>query len=208
MKVFVTVLCSVLALFFGVASIYIFYPDGRVWLDDKFGVERITVSDGKDGVNGQDGLTPYVGENNNWWIGETDTGVLSGHVNESFNLIREDNFSNIYSALNYSELGIYRDVSSGLTLVSGCARVPGSNTVYVGGGSALFEYTPDMKLTNAFSGWLSAYVVDGGGSVKQQGVVRVFVNVDIGVIQVIWYGASFSLAQGQYFVITGSYVLS
>ena len=30
---------------------------------------------GEPGQDGQDGLTPHVGENNNWWIGETDTGV-------------------------------------------------------------------------------------------------------------------------------------
>lgn len=27
------------------------------------------------GADGKDGLTPYIGENGNWWIGETDTGV-------------------------------------------------------------------------------------------------------------------------------------
>ena len=38
-------------------------------------------ADGKDGINGQngsdgaDGNTPFIGENGNWWIGETDTGV-------------------------------------------------------------------------------------------------------------------------------------
>ena len=31
--------------------------------------------DGKDGTNGVDGQTPYIGENGNWWIGDTDTGV-------------------------------------------------------------------------------------------------------------------------------------
>lgn len=30
---------------------------------------------GADGKNGQDGVTPHIGENGNWWIGETDTGV-------------------------------------------------------------------------------------------------------------------------------------
>lgn len=30
---------------------------------------------GKDGTNGKDGQTPYIGENGNWWIGETDTKV-------------------------------------------------------------------------------------------------------------------------------------
>ncbi len=27
--------------------------------------------------NGADGLTPYIGDNGNWWIGDTDTGVLA-----------------------------------------------------------------------------------------------------------------------------------
>lgn len=34
-----------------------------------------TVTNGKDGENGKDGLTPFIGENGNWWIGDTDTGV-------------------------------------------------------------------------------------------------------------------------------------
>ena len=31
--------------------------------------------DGSDGKDGKDGLTPFIGENGNWWIGEKDTGV-------------------------------------------------------------------------------------------------------------------------------------
>ena len=30
---------------------------------------------GATGADGKDGLTPFIGENGNWWIGETDTGV-------------------------------------------------------------------------------------------------------------------------------------
>lgn len=33
---------------------------------------------GSDGLDGLPGLTPHVGENGNWWIGTTDTGVLVG----------------------------------------------------------------------------------------------------------------------------------
>ena len=32
---------------------------------------------GEQGVPGSDGLTPYIGENGNWWIGESDTGVCA-----------------------------------------------------------------------------------------------------------------------------------
>ena len=42
----------------------------------------ITYTDGKTvnlgkvvGADGKDGLTPFIGENGNWWIGEKDTGV-------------------------------------------------------------------------------------------------------------------------------------
>lgn len=31
--------------------------------------------DGADGTNGTDGLTPHIGENGNWWIGDKDTGI-------------------------------------------------------------------------------------------------------------------------------------
>lgn len=30
---------------------------------------------GKDGADGKDGITPHIGENENWWIGNKDTGV-------------------------------------------------------------------------------------------------------------------------------------
>lgn len=30
---------------------------------------------GRDGKDGADGLTPYIGDNGNWWIGDEDTGV-------------------------------------------------------------------------------------------------------------------------------------
>lgn len=26
-------------------------------------------------INGKDGITPHIGENGNWWIGDVDTGV-------------------------------------------------------------------------------------------------------------------------------------
>lgn len=39
--------------------------------------------DGKDGIDGKDGVdgrTPFIGENENWWIGTTDTGVKARGV--------------------------------------------------------------------------------------------------------------------------------
>ncbi len=38
-------------------------------------VDGVNGADGIDGIDGKDGLVPSVGENGNWWIGDTDTGV-------------------------------------------------------------------------------------------------------------------------------------
>ena len=49
--------------------------DGKDGVDGKDGTNGTNGVDGKDGANGADGQTPYIGENGNWWIGDTDTGV-------------------------------------------------------------------------------------------------------------------------------------
>ncbi|MBQ4557818.1 MAG: leucine-rich repeat domain-containing protein [Clostridia bacterium] len=38
-------------------------------------LSEIKGNSGTNGTSGEDGLTPYIGENGNWWIGTTDTGV-------------------------------------------------------------------------------------------------------------------------------------
>ena len=46
--------------------------------DGRDGQNGVDGKDGKNGINGQDGKdgdTPFVGNNGNWWIGTTDTGV-------------------------------------------------------------------------------------------------------------------------------------
>ena len=49
-----------------------------ITITDKNGTTTANVVNGVDGADGQpgrDGLTPHIGANGNWWIGETDTGV-------------------------------------------------------------------------------------------------------------------------------------
>ena len=48
------------------------YDSGTTW--KSLGVKAT----GEDGKDGRDGLTPVIGENGNWWIGDTDTGVKAG----------------------------------------------------------------------------------------------------------------------------------
>ena len=45
------------------------YDNGAAWIS--LGVKAT----GAAGEDGADGLTPYIGENGNWWVGDTDTGV-------------------------------------------------------------------------------------------------------------------------------------
>ncbi len=42
---------------------------------EKEWIESLVGAKGEDGVNGQDGQSVYIGDNGNWWIGDTDTGV-------------------------------------------------------------------------------------------------------------------------------------
>ena len=63
--------------------------NGKDGADGKDGINGKDGADGKDGTNGQngsdgaDGNTPFIGENGNWWIEETDTGVkAAGTVGE------------------------------------------------------------------------------------------------------------------------------
>ena len=61
------------------------YVDDEIWLN-LYDLSVLKGLDGKDGINGQngsdgkDGKTPFIGENGNWWIGTTDTGVKAAGV--------------------------------------------------------------------------------------------------------------------------------
>lgn len=53
---------------------YVMGADGADGTNGRDGTDG---ADGSNGTNGADGLTPYIGENGNWWIGEEDTGVIA-----------------------------------------------------------------------------------------------------------------------------------
>ena len=50
------------------------------WLETVRGPQGIP---GEVGLDGNDGKTPYIGENGNWWINNVDSGVFAGHNNTS-----------------------------------------------------------------------------------------------------------------------------
>lgn len=49
--------------------------NGTNGVNGKDGKNGTNGVNGKDGASGKDGNTPFIGENGNWWIGGTDTGV-------------------------------------------------------------------------------------------------------------------------------------
>ena len=54
--------------------------DGRNGVDGRDGIDGRNGVDGRDGIdgrNGVDGITPTIGQNGNWYLGETDTGKPS-----------------------------------------------------------------------------------------------------------------------------------
>lgn len=50
-------------------------PQGETGPQGSQGEAGAPGADGEDGEDGEDGLTPEIGENGNWWIGDTDTGI-------------------------------------------------------------------------------------------------------------------------------------
>lgn len=50
-------------------------PQGIQGVQGDQGIQGLPGATGPQGPEGQAGKTPYIGENGNWWIGETDTGV-------------------------------------------------------------------------------------------------------------------------------------
>ena len=54
--------------------------DGINGKDGAAGKDGTNGINGQDGAAGKDGNTPFIGENGNWWIGTTDTGVKAAGV--------------------------------------------------------------------------------------------------------------------------------
>ena len=51
--------------------------DGRDGADGKDGRDGTNGTNGRDGANGRDGVSPHIGDNGNWFIGTTDTGIAA-----------------------------------------------------------------------------------------------------------------------------------
>ena len=79
---------------------------------------------GVQGPSGINGITPYIGENKNWWIGENDTGVLAEGSNQFTNGIPPFEFTNAdlsngILSKTFAELGVDSAVPVSVNIISG-----------------------------------------------------------------------------------------
>lgn len=125
--------------------------DGKDGQDGKDGLNGQDGKDGEDGEDGKDGITPTIGDNGNWWIGDTDTGVQAG-AGEEF---------------------IFNDRGNGTTLLAYVGHAPDvvipEKTRFIGEGA--FQNNKSLTTVkipdgvwdigdNAFSGCVSLESVD------------------------------------------------
>lgn len=75
-------------------------PKGNPFTYDDFTPEQLEALK----VRGDDGITPHIGENGNWFIGETDTGVPAGGTSVLIVDITKDENNNYYSSHSASEI--------------------------------------------------------------------------------------------------------
>ena len=68
--------------------------------------------------NGSDGLTPYIGENGNWFIGDSDTGVAAkGEKGErTFVWFKDDGEGNITLGAENGTVGLTDDGEGNVNL--------------------------------------------------------------------------------------------
>lgn len=81
---------------------------------------------GATGPSGANGLTPYIGSNGNWWIGETDTGVEAGGGSGECNIRKlvgteqkPIDFKDLFDGAYTEENGWYGSYKSGTVMLSG-----------------------------------------------------------------------------------------
>ena len=135
--------------------------DGKDGQDGKDGLNGQDGEDGEDGEDGKDGITPSIGNNGNWWIGDTDTGVQAG-AGEEF---------------------IFNDRGNGTTLLAYVGHDPDvvipEKTRYIGEGA--FQNNKSLTtvkipnnvsriMENAFSGCVSLESVDFPDNLYEIGV--------------------------------------
>ena len=90
-------------------------------ITDKTGTSTAVIKNGKagekgdpgePGKSGTDGLTPHIGENGNWWIGDTDTGVeaigggIAGGASYTETVLFDGEYTN---TSDFSEVGLLSD---------------------------------------------------------------------------------------------------
>jgi hypothetical protein len=164
----------------------------------KAGEKGAAGSPGVQGPAGKNGLTPYIGEDKNWWIGGTNTGVLAEGGNQFANGIdpfefTNANLSNGVLSKTFSELGIDSGNPVSVNIISGDGVIMDGDVrlamVWTGTGLKV-----DLSQFGTISGtWKLVFAGGtkitggGGGAGSGDGYTRTIVSSDSTVQSGYWY---------------------
>jgi len=108
------------------ANLKVSYDNGTSWTD----LGKVVGADGQNGTKGdtggkgEDGLTPHIGTNGNWWIGTTDTGVQAAGKDGEDGKTPEFKLEDGQLWVSYNNGGNWRSLG-GITAGEGGQSIPG-----------------------------------------------------------------------------------
>ena len=128
--------------------------------------------DGEDGTDGSDGLTPYIGTNGNWWIGNTDTGVKASGSDGI-------NGTNGYDGIGIKDIEVNEDGELIITLtddtVKNLGKIIGNDGVGIT--DAKIDENGELIFTLSDGTKISAGIIDNNDNED----LRILVYVSLGI---------------------------
>ena len=168
---------------------------------------------GDTGNNGADGVTPHIGENNNWFLGDTDTGVSAvGFFSNGVPpfLFTNSDLSNGILTKTFAELGIDSSMPVSVNIISGDGVIMDGDVRL----AMIWEDTGlkvDLSQFGSISGTWKLVFAGGtngtGGSGSGNGYTRSVLSQNTTVQSGYWYictasGLTLTLPAGS----TGDYI--
>lgn len=137
-------------------------PDTDVYFRIRHGSDgtpsaALLIPYGPQGPTGDDGITPHVGDNGNWWIGNTDTGIKAG-ISGSFSTFDAVTNNRVTFAIsNTVPVGVLTSAGHYYGIEKGSLTVDTVNHTFT------LDVTPYLAYDNAasFSGTWRVYMAAG-----------------------------------------------
>lgn len=161
-------------------------PPGKDGTDGKDGEPGTPGKDGENGTPGTDGITPHIGDNGNWYIGDVDTGIKARG---------EDGDNGVTPHIGANGNWYIGEIDTGVTAQGADGYTPQKGVDYTDGtdGKSAYQYAQEGGYTGTeaeFAQKLAAeYPTDvqiNGKSIVNGGVANIprCVNNKLGVVYV------------------------